>query len=170
MRIAIGLSARQRPTAAPLREDRNRSFEGAGTMPCLALATLLCLSVVLPGCAGNDGSEPAYRSGNLIVSRTVYVGTAATVSVGQALPGGGPAIANGAYPDVFRNEVPDPSFGVTSPIFLDQRTPAGALVSTLAVDPALITSSFASKAELGLSVSTDGSAVSFMGYKAAVNQ
>jgi hypothetical protein len=173
MRNAIGSSARQRPTVGPTRGERLRAFETGKVLrcrACLALATLLCLSIVLAGCAGNDGSEPAFRSGNLIVSRTVYAGTATTVSVGQALPGGGTAIANGTFPDVFKNEVPDPSFGVTSPIFLDQRTPAGALVGTVAVDPTAITTSFASKAELGLSVATDGSAVSFMGYKAGVNQ
>jgi hypothetical protein len=173
MNDTIGMSARQRSTAGAKRGDRRGSFRTQSKLrgrDRVALAALICLSIVLPGCAGNDGDEPAFRSGNLIVSRTVYVGTAATVSVGQALPGGGPAIANGTFPDVFRNEVPDPSFGVTSPIFLDQRSPDGALVDTLAVDPALITTSFASKAELGLSVSTDGSAVSFMGYKAGVNQ
>jgi hypothetical protein len=132
-------------------------------------AILFCLPILLPGCGSNGGNGPAFQSGNLMVSRTVYAGVASTVSVGQALPGGGPAIADGTFPDVFKNEVPDPSFGVTSPIFLDQRTLDGALVRTLTVDPALITSSFASKAELGLSLSTDGTAVSFMGYKAAVN-
>jgi hypothetical protein len=121
-------------------------------------------------CGGDDEHVAVFQSGNLIVSRTVYAGTASTVSVGQVLPGGGPAIANGTFPDVFRNEVPDPSFGVTSPVFLDQRTTGGGLLGTLAVDPALITSSFASKAELALNLSTDGAAVSFMGYGAAVNQ
>ncbi len=148
---------------------RCRFFNSERASRRLILATLLCLPILLPGCGGKDGNVAAFQSGNLIVSRTVYVGTASTVSVGQALPGGGPAIADGTFPDVFKNEGPDPSFGVTSPIFLDQRTPGGALVSTLAVDPALITSSFASKAELGVSLSNDGSAVSFMGYKAGVN-
>jgi len=136
---------------------------------CRILATLFCVPMLLPGCGSNDGHVPAFHSGNLIVTRTVYAGTASTVSVGQTLPGGGLAIADGTFPNVFKNEVPDPSFGVTSPIFLDQRLPGGGLVGTVAVDPALITSSFASKAELGLSLSTDRLAVSFMGYKAAVN-
>ena len=113
-----------------------------------------------------------FASGNLIVSRTFYVGTPSTVVIGQALPGagGGTALADGSFPNVFRNEAPDPSFGVTSPIFLDQRTPSGKLVSTMAVDPGLITSSFASASELAVNVSTDHSAVTLTGYAAGVNQ
>jgi hypothetical protein len=112
----------------------------------------------------------AIQPGSLIVSRTQYQATAGTVTVGQALPGGGTAIANGSFPDVFKNETADPSFGVTSPIFLDQYTPSGGVAGpTLAIDASRITSSFASKSELALNVSTDGSAVSFMGYAAPIN-
>jgi hypothetical protein len=116
-------------------------------------------------------SAPGYASGNLIVSRTVYGGTASTVAVGQVLPGGGggTALADGSFPNVFKNSAPDSSFGVTSPVFLDQRTASGDLVSTTAVDPGLITTSFASGSELALNLSTDRSAVTFMGYKAAIN-
>jgi hypothetical protein len=153
--------------ASPRESGSSRPLRVAGVV---VIGILLGLPVLLAGCGSDDGNVAAYPSGNLIVSRTVYAGTAATVSVGQELPGGGLAIANGTFPDVFKNEIPDPSFGVTSPIFLDQRTPAGALVGTQAIDPALITTSFASKADLGLSIATDRSAVSFMGYKAAVNQ
>lgn len=107
--------------------------------------------------------------GNLIVSRTVYEGTASTVTIGQTLPGGGKAIADGSFPDVFKNETPDPSFGITSSIFLDQLTISGNLISTSAIDPSLITTSFASKSELGLNISTDGTSVTFMGYAAPKN-
>ncbi|HUP05794.1 MAG TPA: PEP-CTERM sorting domain-containing protein [Caldimonas sp.] len=110
-----------------------------------------------------------FTPGNLIVSRTVYAGNASTVTVGQALPGGGVATNDGTFPNVFKNEVPDPSFGVTSPIFLDQLTRSGTLVSTTAIDPNLVTSSFASKSELGLAVSPDGAFLTFMGYKAPKN-
>jgi hypothetical protein len=105
-----------------------------------------------------------------VVSRTVYSGTASTVTVGQALPGGGTAIADGSFPNVFKNETPDASFGVTSGIFLDQLTSSGVASGTsLAVNPGQIVTSFASKSELGLNISTDGTAVSFMGYLAPVN-
>jgi len=110
-----------------------------------------------------------FLPGNLIVSRTVYDGTASTVTVGQALPGGGVAIGDGTFANVFKNETPDPSFGVTSSIYLDQLTTSGNLVSTKAIDPSLMTTSFASKSELALNVSTDGASVSFMGYAAPKN-
>ena len=110
-----------------------------------------------------------FLPGNLIVSRTVYSGDANTVVVGQTLPGGGAAIANGLFPNVFKNESVDASFGVTSAIFIDQRTTSGSLVSTLAIDPAQAVSSFASKSELALNISTDGTAFTFMGYQSAVN-
>lgn len=111
----------------------------------------------------------SFQPGNLIVSRTVYVGNASTVTIGQALPGGGHAIADGSFPNVFRNETVDSSFGVTSPIFIDQLTTAGSLVNTRAIDARLITSSFASKSELAINVSTDRSSISFVGYAAPSN-
>jgi hypothetical protein len=112
-----------------------------------------------------DGFLP----GNLIVSRTVYEGTASTVTVGQTLPGGGVAIGDGSFANVFKNETPDPSFGVTSPIYLDQFTTSGSLVNTKAIDASVMTTSFASKSELALNVSTDGQSVTFMGYVAPKN-
>jgi len=47
--------------------------------------------------------------GDLLVTRSVYQGTASTVSVGQALPGGGTAVVDGSYPFVWSNEGPDPA-------------------------------------------------------------
>jgi hypothetical protein len=116
-------------------------------------------------------TSPPIMSGNLILSRTVYAGTAATVTVGQTLPGGGLATNDGTFPNVFKNEVPDPSFGVTSPIYLDRLSSDGkTLLATFTLDPTQIVSSFASKSELALNVSTDHTAVTIMGYKALVNQ
>ena len=74
-----------------------------------------------------------FASGNLLVSRTVYSGTASTIVVGQPLPGGGTAVADGSFPGVWQNEGPDPSFGLTSPIFIDQVTTAGSHVSSVAI-------------------------------------
>ncbi|MDR3415710.1 MAG: hypothetical protein P4L83_05950 [Nevskia sp.] len=109
-------------------------------------------------------------AGSLLVSRTNYTGTASTVIVGQALPGGGNAIADGGFPEVFENETPDASFGVSSPIFLDIVNPAnGSATVTIAIDPTQMASSFSSKSELALNESLDGTAVTFMGYKAPVN-
>ena len=59
------------------------------------------------------------------MTRSVYTGDASTVTVGQTLPGGGPAVANGTYPNVFNNATIDGSFGVTSPIFIDHISNSG---------------------------------------------
>jgi hypothetical protein len=129
-----------------------------------ALAVALA-SIGFMHTAGAAGFLP----GNLIVSRTVYDGIASTVTVGQTLSGGKAAIADGSFANVFKNESVDPSFGVTSSIYLDQMTTAGQLIGTTALDSSLITTSFASKSELALNISTDGTSVSLMGYAAPTN-
>jgi phosphodiesterase/alkaline phosphatase D-like protein len=116
-----------------------------------------------------------FQPGNLLVSTSVYAGSAGTVTVGQPLPGAGglTANANGAYPGVFANDTVDASFGVTSPIFLYQLTTDGTLVgSPLNVTAALgntLATSFSSKSELSLNLSADGTGVTFMGYVSPVN-
>ena len=139
------------------------------------------------GAHDDDGSgRKFFRPGNLVVSRSVYTGEASTVTVGQTLPpgcvartitlpvlGGGTttvkvkcaqASANGTYPDVFNNDSVDGSFGVTSPIFLDQLQPDGALVNTLTIDPTQIVTSFSSKSELAVNLADDGGSISLVGY------
>ena len=128
------------------------------------LASLIASAFTLPA-----AQAQTFLPGNLIVSRTVYAGTAATVAVGQTLASGKAAVADGSFPNVFKNEVPDPSFGVSSAIYLDQVSRSGSTISTLAIDPALATTSFASKSELALNLTPDGKAVTFMGYKSPVN-
>ena len=125
-------------------------------------------AVGLLGMAGGAQAQ-TFSAGNLVVSRSVYSGDSTTVTIGQTLPGGGLAIANGAYPNVFQNDKVDGSFGVTSPIFLDQITTAGTHVNTLAINPSRIVTSFPSKSELSLNLSTDGHSLTFMGYAAPVN-
>jgi hypothetical protein len=123
--------------------------------PCfrwLARATLLGVTA-LPAMA-----QQVFTPNNIIVSRSVYSGTASTVTTGAALPGGGVAVANGSYPNVFQNLTPDPSFGVTSPIYLNQLTRSGTRISTLDVTSALggnVSTSFSSKSEMALSVSPE---------------
>jgi hypothetical protein len=135
----------------------------------IAIRTALSGSLVLV-VAPSSAFADAFQAGNLIVSSTYYAGDASTVTIGQALPGGGTAVGNGTFGQVFTNESVDPSFGVTSPIVLQQMTKSGAVVSQMAVDSTLVTTSFASKSELALNVSTDGKSVSFMGYASPVNK
>jgi hypothetical protein len=106
----------------------------------------------------------------LIISGSRYAGTATTVSVGQTLPGGGTAVANGTYPDVFNNATPDGSFGITSPIFLQEITTCGTNIRTMYVDPSLITTSFSSKSELAINLTPNGTGLTFMGYVAPINE
>jgi hypothetical protein len=125
----------------------------------LALAALVTAS-------GPAAAPPP--SGNLLITRSIYTGTSATVTVGQALPGGGKALVDGSYPNVWTNEGPDGSFGVTSPIFLDQMADSGA-VTTMAIPTNQVVTSFSSKSELSINLSTDGNALTFMGYAAPPN-
>ena len=135
---------------------------------------------------GDDHDHVRFQPGTLVLSRSVYAGTAATVTVGQTLPpgcvagtvtlpviGGGTttvkvtcatAVANGTYPTVFNNAAPDGSFGVTSPIFLDNITTDGDRLGTLSVPSNLIVTSFSSKSELALNRSSDGKSFTFAGY------
>jgi hypothetical protein len=129
-------------------------------------------------------SSPTFSPGNLVLTRSVYAGDATTVTIGQALPpncpatakcGSGKATDNGAFPsvgsanNVWNNDVPDGSFGVTSPIFVDQITTAGVTMNTLAVPTSMLVTSFSSKSELAVNLSQDGTVITFMGYVAPVN-
>jgi hypothetical protein len=152
-----------------------------------AAAALLTGSPALLPAQSFSGFTP----GNLVVSRSVYTGTAATVTVGETLPPdcpstavctgsgvGGPATNTGAFPvvgstnNVWSNADVDGSFGVTSPIFLDQISTGGTLINSLAIPTSganEIVTSFSSKSELALNLSLDGSYITFMGYTTSPN-
>jgi uncharacterized protein (TIGR03437 family) len=158
--------------------DNGRIVRYRSTFPAI-LAAALAASAAF----GQSGSS-GFTAGNLVVSRSVYAGDATTIVKGQALPpvcpstakcGTGIASDNGAYPsttggnNVWNNNTVDGSFGITSPIFLDQLTPSGTLVNSMAIPTSLVTTSFSSKSELALNVSTDGTALTFMAYVAPPN-
>ncbi|MBO0885739.1 MAG: hypothetical protein J2P17_36470, partial [Mycobacterium sp.] len=151
----------------------------------LAVAVLLTTGPMVDSAS----ADKLFQPDNLVVSRSVYQGTASTVTLGQLLPpncpstaqcggpnkAGVPAIATGAFPaigstnNVWNNDTVDGSFGVTSPIFLDEMTPQGKVVNTLPIDPSRIVTSFSSKSELAINLSTNRNALTFMGYVAPVN-
>ena len=121
---------------------------------------------------------PANADGVLVVTGSRYVGSAATIAVGQPLPNstGVAAIADGSYPGVFANDTVDGNFGITSPIELqafavDSHNGAVTpLHETLNVTRASgISTSFSSKSELALHLSTHGTALTLMGYAAKPN-
>lgn len=164
------------------------------TLAALALAATSLLSAqtfFLKAADGDDHDRDRsrhfeFKPNTLVLSRSVYAGTPGSVIVGQVLPpgcvagtvtlpllGGGAttvkvkcaaAVADGTYPTVFNNDVPDGSFGITSPIFLDNLTTDGDRIGTLAVPTDHLVTSFSSKSELALNRSTDGRSITFVGY------
>jgi len=157
----------------------------------VALATL-ATAVSIAGFVGvfvtsAKAGSSYFDAGNLVVSRSVYTDTASvTAGVTVLPPDCSPsncatpvtAVAGSTYPYVFNNDTIDASFGITSKIFLDQMTPGGMLVNTLEVPNSTqngvpptkdqMVTSFPSKSEIALNLSTDGSAITFMGYRAPV--
>jgi hypothetical protein len=146
---------------------------------------VIAAGAVLVGAEAQAGGPEAFAPGNLLVSRSVYDGNAASVRVGMVLPPGctsgcAAAVADGTYPYVFNNDLVDGSFGITSKILLDQLTPTGAFLSSLEVPNSTqlsvqrlasqMVTSFSSKSEVALNLSTDGQEVTFMGYLSPVNR
>jgi hypothetical protein len=134
-----------------------------------------------------------FAEDSLVLSRSVYAGAPETITVGQTLPPGcvagtitlpllaggtttvkikanspsgcNTAVADGTYPTVFNNDTADGSFGITSPIFLDNITSGGRLLDTLTIPSDEIVTSFSSKSELALNLATDGKSITFGGYR-----
>jgi hypothetical protein len=134
-----------------------------------------------------DDDDVSFRPGNLLVSRSVYDNNPANVVAGTLLPPNClpgncvTATDNGSYPNVWNNSLVDSSFGITAKIVLDQLKPSGAFINSLQVElsrdserrdqPAgnQVITSFPSKSEIALNLSTDGRVVTFMGYLAPLN-
>ena len=156
--------------------QRRTSTFAFSVIPVIALAC----SFPARAQVGSDFFLP----GNLVVSRSVYDNKPTNVQIGMTLPPNctsncGTAVADGTYPGVWNNEGPDASFGITSKILLDQITPLGVLVNFLEVPNSSqqgvpptkdqLVTSFPSKSEVALNLSTDGHYLTFMGYVAPIN-
>ncbi len=104
---------------------------------------------------------------------TVDVPTTTGGTAAIAVPCG-VATDNGEYPNLFdshnvwNNANSDGSFGVTSPIFLDDITTDGWELGTLPIPTDRIVTSFSSKSELALNRSVDGRSITFMGYAGGI--
>jgi uncharacterized protein (TIGR03437 family) len=152
------------------------------------MSKTLTISLILTGLSAaifaQTSAFSGFTSGNLVLTRSVYAGDGSTVAVGQPLPpvcpstaacGTATATDSGAAPstasanNVWNNNKVDGSFGITSPIYLDQITPTGTLVNTLAIPSNLVNTSFSSKSELAINLSPDGTALTFMAYVAPPN-
>src|ERR1700722_4568492 len=173
---------------AKILTERGRRVAAAPMLAVVSIAFFLGV----PGALAQDGAPSLFPGnlffpGNLVVSRSVYVNTN-SITAGQTVlppdcslancPTPVTAVASSAYPYVFNNDTVDGSFGITSKILLDQVTPFGFVFTSLevpnsserGVTPASdqLVTSFSSKSELALNLSTDGRALTFMGYLAPI--
>jgi hypothetical protein len=161
-----------------------------GSILAFALTSIAATAVLEAQSDHDRDSDFRFLPGNLVVSRSVYDNKASNVKVGEILPpncastqGGcgasAGAISNGTYPYVFNNDSYDGSFGITSRLLLDQITPDGWLIDTLELPNSLqrgikptsdqLVTSFSSKSEGALNLSTSGKFLSFIDYVAPVN-
>jgi len=121
--------------------------------------TVVIGEVLPPGCAGG-----ANGSTNVNVPTTT-----AGVSVSVNVPCG-IASDNGEFPNlkdnhnVWNNAATDGSFGISSPIVLENLTEDGRWIDSLRIPTHRIVTSFSSKSELALNRSVDGESITFMGY------
>jgi hypothetical protein len=154
----------------------------------LALFAPAILGTLPTPVSAQHPGKPVFDEGNIVVSRSVYDDRAANVSIGAILPPdcvtslcspSSGAVSDGTYPYVWNNDQYDGSFGITSRIYLDQITPSGNLINSLEVPNSLdgwigpnsdqLVTSFSSKSEIALHLSTDGRLLTFMGYVAPVD-
>ena len=150
--------------------------------------TVFSIAILAGGFTAYAQNGSAYfYPGNLVVTRSFYVDTGSIVAGTTVLPPNcspancptpATAVTSSAYPYVFNNDTVDGNFGITSKIFLDQITPAGTLVTSLEAPNSLqngvpptkdqVVTSFSSKSELALNLSTGGDYLTFMGYFAPI--
>jgi hypothetical protein len=154
----------------------------------LAVLSVASLASIPVNAQGHDHDAGIhFYPGNLVVSRSVYDNNANNVKVGALLPPNcantvGPCVAatnDGTFPYVFNNALVDGSFGITSKLYLDQITPWGFLLDSLEIpnssmpnirsESNQLVTSFSSKSEGALNLSTDGKLLTFIDYVAPVN-
>ena len=160
-------------------------------MPCLTFA--LCIGLAVVATASSSTAGPVTLiPGDLAVTYSVYPGltdpntgligpyTTPNLVAGTTVLPINPnapnplttpvtAVAGGAYPVIFNNTSVDGNFGVTSPIYFGQITNTGKFDSAIDLTALTgITTSFSSKSELALNLSTNGGALTFVGYNSPV--
>ena len=138
------------------------------TAGLLAAATAASASTAGPAASGH------LIPGDLLVSESYYTNDANIVAGKTQLPQGcttgcATAVADGNYPYVFNNDSVDGSFGVTSPLYLREITPSGRPQGVIPVPSSELNTSFSSKSEGALNMSSDGKYVTFIDYVAATD-
>ena len=138
-----------------------------------ATVALASLAVALPAQARSRTRDEHSPAGDLLVSgsrfREADIQPGVTVLPPGCTSGCQTATADGAYPYVFNNDLVDSSFGIAAPILIERVTPNGNVVGKFKVPTRDLVTSFSSKSELGLNLSTSGRQVTFMGYAAPID-
>jgi hypothetical protein len=145
----------------------------------LAVAGVIAagLGIAATPAQANDNN---FIPGDLVYSSSTYVPADIIPHVTQLAPGcaqtaaasGTPcasAVADGTFPTVFNNDSVDGSFGIVSPLFLNQITAWGKDDGTTPVPSDQLNTSFSSKSEGALNLSTNGKELSFIDYSAPVD-
>ena len=161
----------------------------------LRLLPIAAVTSVLWACGGSSNNSrpaaatpPAAAAPTLLVSRGVYdpnfslSGQLPYNANGSATSGVTPAqsifaVSPGTFPNVFTNDQNDANFGVTADAVIDQWAP-GATSPSLYLDVTAaaqqagvdFSTSFSSKSEFAMNVSQDGTAITFNGYNAPIDQ
>jgi hypothetical protein len=146
----------------------------------LKRALLLSGSSLFALCASAgtvQADQPLLLPNSLVISSSAYdrtVGAVASLTVGTTLPNSAKAttsaISNNNYVTVWNNGNVDGSFGVTSAIRLTDVEPnSGHVFNTVVVPTDQVVTSFPSKSELGLHITTDanGPHLVFVAYAGA---
>jgi hypothetical protein len=162
----------------PLRSSQHsRRIRTIAAGTTLASTAALAMGLAAPAAQANDNN---FIPGDLVYSSSTYMPADITPGVTELAPGcagtaaasGTPchaAIADGTFPFVFNNDSVDGSFGIVSPLFLNQITPWGKSDGTIPVPSDQLNTSFSSKSEGALNLSTDGKELSFIDYSAPVD-
>ena len=137
----------------------------AATLVIAAPATARTASGFVPGSLLVSSSQ--YQTADVMPGQTLPVGCRATSDFGGVTCA--TAAFDGTYPTVFNNAPIDPSFGITSPIILNQLTPGGSPLGRIEVPTRNLVTSFSSKSELALNFDASGHNLTFMGYRAPVD-
>jgi hypothetical protein len=121
-----------------------------------------------------DDDDAFLRPGSLVISSSTFdrsQGAVASLKVGTTLPNTDTATttatADNTYTQIWNNEKPDASFGVTSSIRLTDIEPhSGHVFRSMLVPTSQVVTSFSSKSELGLHITRnrEGSHLVFVGY------
>lgn len=136
---------------------------------------------VLPTAMINSGPV-TFNANDLVVTSSYYEGTVNAINAGTTTLAGSTAgttttaVAGSGYTDVWNNAPVDASFGITSPIIVSDVSTSGVtqanynLTAIAASQGVNLATSFSSKSELSVNLSTDGSALTLNGYDTTVGQ